>query len=139
MKKRYYTLLALALTCCCGLVAWADNNQTPPPPVDEEEIVIGRPIPPIPTPTPPPTPCSLTDEVAIRAYVSAEGDQIRICFAEEMGLVEIYIEQSGAILNSYICNTCMEPAVTIDTPTVPGDYILRLETEQGTYLGYFSL
>ena len=138
MKKRYYTLLALALTCCCGLVAWADNNQTPPPPVDEEEIVI-KPAPPIPIPTPNPAPCSLTEEVAIRAYVSAEGDQIRICFAEEMGLVEIYIEQSGAILNSYICNTCMEPTVTIDTPTVPGDYILRLETEQGTYLGYFSL
>lgn len=138
MKKRYYTLLALALTCCCGLVAWADNNQTPPPSSDEEEIVI-KPAPPIPIPTPNPAPCSLTEEVAIRAYVSAEGDQIRICFAEEMGLVEIYIEQSGAILNSYICNTCMEPAVTIDTPTVPGDYILRLETEQGTYLGYFSL
>ncbi|MBR3846607.1 MAG: hypothetical protein IKM37_03495 [Alistipes sp.] len=138
MKKRYYTLLALALTCCCGLVAWADNNQTPPPPVDEEEIVI-QPAPPIPIPMPNPAPCSLTEEVAIRAYVSAEGDQIRLCFAEEMGLVEIYIEQSGAILNSYICNTCMEPAVTIDTPTVPGDYILRLETEQGTYLGYFSL
>lgn len=138
MKKRYYTLLALALTCCCGLVAWADNNQTPPPPVDEEEIVI-KPTPPIPIPTPNPAPCSLTEEVAIRAYVSAEGDQIRICFAEEMGLVEIYIEQSGATYCSYICNTCMEPTVTIDTPTVPGDYILRLETEQGTYLGYFSL
>ncbi|MBE6177838.1 MAG: hypothetical protein E7149_04960 [Rikenellaceae bacterium] len=138
MKKRYYTLLALALTCCCGLVAWADNNQTPPPPADEEEIVI-KPTPPIPIPTPNPAPCSLTEEAAIRAYLSAEGDQIRICFAEEMGLVEIYIEQSGAILNSYICNTCMEPTVTIDTPTVPGDYILRLETEQGTYLGYFSL
>lgn len=138
MKKRYYTLLALALTCCCGLVAWADNNQTPPPPSDEEEIVI-KPVPPIPIPTPNPAPCSLTDEVAIRACLSAEGDQIRLYFAEEMGLVEIYIEQSGAILNSYICNTCMEPAVTIDTPTVPGDYILRLETEQGTYLGYFSL
>ncbi|MBR1994692.1 MAG: hypothetical protein IJ990_04040 [Alistipes sp.] len=138
MKKRYYTLLALALTCCCGLVAWADNNQTPPPPADEEEIVI-QPAPPIPIPMPNPAPCSLTEEVAIRAYVSAEGDQIRLCFAEEMGLVEIYIEQSGAILNSYICNTCMEPEVTIDTPTVSGDYILRLETEQGTYLGYFSL
>lgn len=138
MKKRYYTLLALALTCCCGLVAWADNNQTPPPSSDEEEIVI-QPAPPIPIPMPNPAPCSLTEEVAIRAYVSAEGDQIRLCFAEEMGLVEIYIEQSGAILNSYICNTCMEPTVTIDTPTVPGDYILRLETEQGTYLGYFSL
>lgn len=138
MKKRYYTLLALALTCCCGLVAWADNNQTPPPPVDEEEIVL-QPAPPIPIPMPNPAPCSLTDEVAIRAYVSAEGDQIRLYFAEEMGLVEIYIEQSGATYCSYICNTCMEPAVTIDTPTVPGDYILRLETEQGTYLGYFSL
>lgn len=138
MKKRYYTLLLLALTCCCGLVAWADNNQTPPPSSDEEEIVI-KPAPPIPIPTPNPAPCSLTDEAAIRAYVSAEGDQIRICFAEEMGLVEIYIEQSGTTYCSYICNTCMEPAVRIDTPTVPSDYILRLETEQGTYLGYFSL
>lgn len=138
MKKRCYTLLSLALICCCGLVAWANNNQTPPPPSDDEEIVI-TPIPPIPLPTPNPAPCSVTEEAVIRAYLLNGGDQIQLYFAEEIGQVEIYIEQSGATLSGYICNTQMEPTATIDTPAAPGDYTLRLETEQGTYLGYFSL
>ena len=130
MKKCYVSMLMLACMLLCSAFAWADNQTHPSP---SEEVIpihqIGKPSQ---------IPRSGIQAINVSAQLLPANNQIEIRFEEPEGIAQIRIEQMGLVVYSYTCDTQVAWTVQLPAPTDAGEYTLYIDTNEASYVGYFT-